>query len=190
MREETLQTTEHEHLAAMVCYRHPERETSLRCNQCERPICPGCAVHTPTGYRCKECIRGQQKVFDTSQSMDYVWAVAISGVVAFLGSLLVSAIGYFSIFAAPLVGMALAGMVRFATGKRRSAALFKVVVITSVAASLPLLLWTVVTFILSLGAGAQAFFLLLKPVWMVYYVITMTGTAYYRLSGKNLRWRK
>ncbi len=29
------------------CYLHPERETLLRCNNCERPICTKCAVLTP-----------------------------------------------------------------------------------------------------------------------------------------------
>ena len=52
------------------CYNHPQRETMLRCNRCERPICSECAVLTPTGYRCKECIRGQQKTFDTSRPLD------------------------------------------------------------------------------------------------------------------------
>jgi len=48
----------------MYCYVHPDRETLLRCNRCERPICQSCAVLTPTGYRCKECVRGQQKIFE------------------------------------------------------------------------------------------------------------------------------
>ena len=41
----------------LFCYVHPDRETLLRCNNCERPICTQCAVLTPTGYRCKECIQ-------------------------------------------------------------------------------------------------------------------------------------
>jgi hypothetical protein len=40
----------------------PDRETYLRCNRCERHICTSCAVLTPTGYRCKNCVRGAQKV--------------------------------------------------------------------------------------------------------------------------------
>ncbi|NUS28420.1 MAG: rhomboid family intramembrane serine protease, partial [Streptomyces sp.] len=26
------------------CYRHPDRETGIRCTRCERPICPECMV--------------------------------------------------------------------------------------------------------------------------------------------------
>ena len=56
----------------LYCYVHPNRETSLRCNNCNRPICASCAVRTPTGYRCRECVKGQQKTFDTSEWYDYV----------------------------------------------------------------------------------------------------------------------
>ncbi len=45
------------------CANHPGVETSLRCNKCGKPICAKCAVRTPTGYRCKECVRGQLKDF-------------------------------------------------------------------------------------------------------------------------------
>ena len=49
----------------LTCYNHPNRETVLRCNRCEQPICVQCAVKTPTGYRCKQCVKTQQKVFVT-----------------------------------------------------------------------------------------------------------------------------
>ena len=64
----------------LYCYVHPNRETSLRCNHCERPICADCAVLTPTGYRCKECVKGQQKVFDTSEWYDYVLGFITAGI--------------------------------------------------------------------------------------------------------------
>ncbi len=38
------------------CYRHPDVETGLRCNRCNKPICPQCAQRTPVGFRCAECI--------------------------------------------------------------------------------------------------------------------------------------
>lgn len=38
------------------CYRHPEIETGLRCNRCEKPICAKCAKRTPVGFRCPDCI--------------------------------------------------------------------------------------------------------------------------------------
>ena len=56
----------------LYCYVHPTRETALRCNNCNRPICAACAVRTPIGYRCRECVKGQQKAFDTSEWYDYL----------------------------------------------------------------------------------------------------------------------
>jgi membrane associated rhomboid family serine protease len=40
-----------------TCYRHPNRETGVRCSNCERPICPDCMTSTPVGMRCPECAR-------------------------------------------------------------------------------------------------------------------------------------
>ena len=34
------------------CYRHPERETYVRCGRCDRPICTKCAMLGPVGMRC------------------------------------------------------------------------------------------------------------------------------------------
>ena len=45
-----------------ACYRHPNRETGVRCSNCERPICPDCMTTTPVGMRCPECARQSTKV--------------------------------------------------------------------------------------------------------------------------------
>ncbi len=85
----------------LYCYVHPNRETALRCNNCNRPICAACAIHTPTGYRCRECVKGQQKAFNTSEWYDYILgfivAMLLSAVAAFLVTF-VGGIGFFGWF--------------------------------------------------------------------------------------------
>lgn len=41
----------------LVCARHRNVETHLRCGKCETPICPKCLVQTPVGARCPDCAR-------------------------------------------------------------------------------------------------------------------------------------
>jgi membrane associated rhomboid family serine protease len=43
--------------APPTCYRHPDRATYIRCQRCERPICPECQTQAAVGVQCPECVR-------------------------------------------------------------------------------------------------------------------------------------
>jgi len=172
----------------LYCANHPQTETSLRCNRCEKPICTKCAVLTPTGYRCKECVRGHQKIFETSQWMDYPLAFVVSGVLAFLGSLILPKWILLAIIGSPIVGSVIAEAVRFAVRRRRSKRLFQITALGVVVGCLPLLFFQLLFAGLSIGsAGVRGAYSLLPLASYGIYAVLVTSTTYYRLAGINLR---
>lgn len=163
----------------------PDQEITLRCNKCGRPISPREAVQTPTGYRCPECVRNQQKIFDTSKPLDYVLGFIIALFLSTIGSFIVRNIGFFTILLAPAAGVVIAEAVRFVIKKRRSDRLFKVVTIAIILGGLPLILLIGINFILDLSTGSLNFFSLLPLGYQVLYLVLAVPSAYYRLSGKR-----
>jgi tetratricopeptide (TPR) repeat protein len=47
---------------ALHCYNHPNRETGLRCTNCNRPICADCVRPAPVGQLCPECAKARRPV--------------------------------------------------------------------------------------------------------------------------------
>lgn len=171
----------------LYCANHPDRETYLRCNRCNKPICSECAMLTPTGYRCKDCVRGQQRVFETAQSFDFVLAGGIALVISFLGSYIAPVMQFFTIFIAPIVGMIISEIVRRVVQRRRSRLLFQVAAGAAALGGLPLLAIRLLSLLGALAGGAPfGVSILLVLVWQGVYVFLVTSTLYYRLSGIRL----
>ncbi|MGW1343528.1 rhomboid family intramembrane serine protease [Kribbella sp. NPDC002412] len=38
-----------------VCYRHPDRPAGVRCQRCDKPICPECMKSAAVGFQCPTC---------------------------------------------------------------------------------------------------------------------------------------
>jgi hypothetical protein len=162
------------------CANHPGVETSLRCNKCGKPICANCAVRTPTGYRCKECVRGQLKIFDTARWYDYLLGSAIAAILGFLASLLATLVsrGFIGwiliILGAPTAGMIIAEGVRLVTRKHRSRPLFIAIAAAVVIGALPVILFQLFT--------GSLFSLIFQGI----YLFIATPIVYTRLSGIQL----
>ncbi|WP_336212468.1 rhomboid family intramembrane serine protease [Nonomuraea sp. LPB2021202275-12-8] len=78
--------------AAPTCYRHPDRETWVRCQRCDRPICPDCMRDAAVGFQCPECVAEGNKGLRQARStfggaavaVPYVtWAVLAVNVLVF-----------------------------------------------------------------------------------------------------------
>jgi hypothetical protein len=170
------QTTE-----TLYCYVHPNRETSLRCNNCDRPICAQCAVRTPTGYRCRECVRGQQKVFNTSEWYDFVGGFVVAALLSAVGAFLVTLVGgigfigwFLIVLGAPTAAVVIAEGVRLVTRKHRSRSLFITVAVGVVLGAVPIILVQ----LLRLNMFGILF--------QVVYLVIAVPVVYSRLSGIQL----
>lgn len=177
----------------LFCANHPSVRTALRCNRCGKPICVKCAVLTPVGYRCKECVRGQQSIFYTAGISDYVIAVVValplSLIAGFLAGLMGGFLFYLLIFAGPLAGTLIADLVHRAVGRRRGRYLWLVVCACVVLGALPFLApWILVLLAVLFGGGTGGGaggvglgLSLLQPAFLLLYVVLAVGAAYSRL---------
>jgi hypothetical protein len=112
----------------LFCYRHPDRETWVRCGRCDRPICPKCAMQGPVGLRCKQCgkpafdpltsFRPQQLILGTLTALG---AGLVAGYVA-------SRIGFFSVVIAYFAGGLIAEIVTRVTGYKHGPVMLGIVV--------------------------------------------------------------
>jgi hypothetical protein len=172
--------------STLYCYNHPSQETMLRCNKCERPICGECAVLTPTGYRCKECVRGQQKRFENAHSLDYVLGLIVAGALSLAGSFIPAILSFFTIFVAPIIGVIIVAVVQRVIKHRRSQSLFIIVAGAAALGSLPLLILQILSIFnvaSFFGFGASGW---LGLIWQGLYTFLVTTTVYYRMTGIQL----
>jgi hypothetical protein len=176
----------------LYCANHPQTPTSLRCNKCGKPICTRCAVLTPVGYRCKECVRGQQQVFETALWYDYVVALVIAAPLAGVAGALLVNLGFFVIILAPVAGGVIAEVVRWGVRRRRGRYLSLAAAAAFVVGCLPLVALPLLFTLLSLfmgdgraatGAATRGFF---GFIWPLVYAVIGASTVYARLRGISI----
>ena len=104
------------------CAVHPERDTGLRCNRCDRYMCIDCAKRTPVGYTCRECVRGHEDRFFQGTFIDYGMVAAVSalgGAITILATMLLGGFLILGFIAAPAIGGTAAQIALQLTGRRR-----------------------------------------------------------------------
>lgn len=165
----------------LTCAFHPKKETQLRCNRCNQPICIKCATHTPTGYRCPECIRSQQKKFITTKWFDQVIAVAITGVISFLGSLFAINLGFFMILIAIGAGYFAVWTVKKAIKNRRSPLLKYVMSGSALLSSLIPVFGILIRDLRLYGTVFGGGFY--SIIWYLAYSLIFTANVYYQIRS-------
>jgi hypothetical protein len=183
-----------EETTILYCYVHPDRETSLRCKVCERPICASCAVRTPTGYSCKECVRSHQKKFDTAVWYDYVVGFVLAAVLSAVAAFIVTLIsgfffGLIVLIVAPAAGTMIARILLAALRRRRSRALFTTISVGMVVGAIPAIVSEITSLILVMNFyGAEGFSIwsLLPLIWIVIYLFITVPVVYSQFSGIRL----
>ncbi len=154
------------------CYRHPNRETSLRCYTCGKPICIDCARKTSVGYSCPDCLRELQDKYFNATTVDYIVAPLVAVVLGLVGGVLIGIVGALTgflfwiimFFVGGAAGSFVGGVTKRTIGRRRGRYLPMIVaVIIVVTTILPVLL---------MGGGF---------IGMIIYLVTAVPSVYYQM---------
>lgn len=177
----------------LYCTNHPQTPTALRCNRCGKPICSRCIVRTPVGYRCRECVRGQQQTFESAVWFDYVIAAVIALPLSAIAGALVTTLSFYSIFLAPVVGGLIAEVVRWAVRRRRGRYLPHTAAVAFALGGLGLALLPLgLAFLAAVFGGGQSGVtinvagLLFRSIWPLVYAALGAGTVFARLRGISI----
>ena len=164
----------------------PEEEIQLRCNRCNKPITPATAVLTETGYRCTECVREQQRVFDTTKTLDPFLGFAVAALISFAGSWLAGMLNFFIILVAPAIGTLIINAVRLVVNRRRSKALSKAILVGAIVGALPLLIIAILPLLIGTGPLLTGGGNLMPLIWRVVYAALVSSSAYAQAKGLRL----
>jgi ABC-type amino acid transport system permease subunit len=101
------------------CYRHPDRETWVRCGRCDRPICTKCAMQGPVGFRCRDCGKPVNDPLTSMKPHQVALGSLVSIGASVLGGLIGLQLGFLAIFVGFFAGGLTADLVMRVTGYKR-----------------------------------------------------------------------
>jgi hypothetical protein len=153
------------------CYRHPNRQTALRCIECERPICVDCAVQGPVGFKCPDDARTSRAARGVVPTHRLARGILAGLVVALvLGSILaVLNVPFFGLILGYVVGIGAGEATRRASGGYRDPMLARAAAVCAVIGVLALPAAWVVT-----GSSVGG--------WLVYKLVAAGFAAFGAMS--------
>lgn len=140
----------------LYCYRHPDRETWVRCGRCDQPICTRCAMQGPVGLRCKTCGKPSRDPLTAMSARQLAFGAGI----ALAGGIVGGAIGvqagyFFAIILGPFAGGLICEAVMRVTGYKRGPKMYLIVGGGIVAGALVGIAVYVLTYLGSLGVAPE-----------------------------------
>ena len=154
-----------------------EEVPTLRCNRCNKPITPAEAILTPTGYRCRDCVNAQQKIFDTTKGFDLPLGFGIALVISLAGSWLANFVGFITIFLASGLGLLIFNLVNKLIKHRRNRKLKWVLAAGALIGSLPILaIMGLPTLSVLARTGNPG--VLLSILWPLIYTLLITSSVF------------
>jgi hypothetical protein len=144
------------------------------------------------GYRCRDCVNAQQRVFYTGfRSSDYLIAGVVALPLSLVAGWLVPQLGWYAILLGPLAGGGIAEAARWATRRKRGEYTWLVVCGSIALGALPMLILSLLSLVGLLAGtpGRLAYWVggITRLVWAGVYLLTATGAAYARLrTGKRI----
>jgi hypothetical protein len=103
----------------LFCFRHPERETWVRCGRCDRPICTKCGLMGPVGMRCKDCGRLKNDPLTSFTPLQLVLGIGVTVGAGIIGGYIAGQVSFFAIFIGYFGGGLIAEAVTRVTGYKR-----------------------------------------------------------------------
>lgn len=115
-------TADHTEPGPLYCYRHPDRETWVRCGRCDQPICTRCSMHGPVGLRCRTCGKPSRDALSSLKpnqiAIGLAVALGLGAVIGYLGAQLGFLMIVLGFFAGTLIAEALDRSIGIKRGPR------------------------------------------------------------------------
>ena len=168
----------------LFCFRHPDRETWIRCGRCDKPICVKCGMMGPVGMRCKDCGKLRNDPLTSFTPTQLVLGIGAAVGAGTIGGFVGLSVGFFVIFIGAFAGGLIGESVMRVTGYKRgpvmqSIVIGGIVVGAILAAFLQYRMWTS-------GLGPDEIFpfdafLASSGVWLLIWVGACIAGAYTRI---------